>query len=213
MHIGKLTVVIGAIALSAGCATGSKEIKASYVSPMTYDAYSCQQLIQETQRLQGRISSVAGDVDQKASGDRVKMGVGLVLFWPTLFFLKGDGPEAQEYARLKGEHQALEDTYVRKNCANLLANENAANQASRDPVLQQDGRGIPAGNSQPAALQDTAVGHQLASAARKELIRMQCSNDLALVSDERGEAVFEGRCGNGKRQLVACRGMACKPLN
>ena len=28
------------------------------------------------------------------------MGVGLILFWPTLFFREGgDGPEAAEYAR------------------------------------------------------------------------------------------------------------------
>lgn len=213
MYIGKLAALVGAVALCAGCATGSKDIKASYVSPMTYDAYSCPQLVQETQRLQGRISSVAGDVDQKASGDRVKMGVGLVLFWPTLFFLKGDGPEAQEFARLKGEHQALEDAYVRRNCANEMAGQNAASPESGAPALQQQTPAASAWPNQPAALEATAIGNPLAPPARKELIRLQCSNDLALVSDERGEAVFEGRCANGKRQLVACRGMACKPLN
>jgi hypothetical protein len=36
------------------------------------------------------------------------MALGLILFWPSLFFLDGDGPEAQEYARLKGEYEALE---------------------------------------------------------------------------------------------------------
>jgi len=55
-------------------------------------------------------------VDKKASGDKVKMGVGLVLFWPALFFLKGDGPETQELARLKGEHDALEQAYLKKSC-------------------------------------------------------------------------------------------------
>lgn len=213
MNIGKSTALAVAIALCAACATGSKDIKASYVSPMTYDGYSCPQLVQETQRLQGRISSVAGDVDQKASGDRVKMGVGLVLFWPTLFFLKGDGPEAQEFARLKGEHQALEEAYVRKNCANLMAGQNASGTAAGGPLLPQQSPADSAQSTQPTALDATAIGHPLASPARKELIRLQCSNDLSLVSDERDEAVFEGRCVDGKRQLVACRGMACKPLN
>ncbi|MBW8368818.1 MAG: hypothetical protein K0M70_13280 [Arenimonas sp.] len=213
MNFGKLTALVCAATLTTACATGSKEIKASYVSPMTYDAYSCQQLIQETQRLQGRISSVAGDVDQKASGDRVKMGVGLVLFWPTLFFLKGDGPEAQEYARLKGEHQALEDTYTRKNCANLMADQNGASRASAGQVGQPMAPATEAAGGSLLATTDSAVGHQFASPARKELIRMQCSADLGLVSDERGEAIFEGRCNDGKRQLVACRGMACKALN
>lgn len=213
MNICKIGGVFAVVALSVGCASGSKEIKATYVSPMTYDAYSCQQLIQETQRLQGRISSVAGDVDQKASGDRVKMGVGLVLFWPTLLFLKGDGPEAQEYARLKGEHQALEESYVRKNCSNLIAEQNASRQVDGGPAQQVDNRAAPPAVVQSTALTNSAAGHQLSAPARKELIRLQCSNDLTLVSDERGEAVFEGRCTSGKRQLVACRGMACKPLN
>lgn len=45
------------------------------------------------------------------------MGVGLVLFWPTLFFLEGgDGPQAQEYARLKGERDAIERVSIQKKC-------------------------------------------------------------------------------------------------
>lgn len=104
--------------LVAGCASNSKEIKAAYVSPMTYDRFECAQLVEENQRIQMRISEVSGDVDKRASGDKTKMGVGLILFWPTLFFLKGDGPEAQELARLKGEHDALEKAYVEKSCSN-----------------------------------------------------------------------------------------------
>ena len=47
-----------------------------------------------------------------------QMGVGLVLFWPTLFFLEGgDGAEAAEYARLKGERDALEQAYTQKKCS------------------------------------------------------------------------------------------------
>jgi len=103
--------------LLAGCASNSKEIKAMYVSPMTYDGYNCQQMREENQRIQGRLSEVAGTVDKRASGDKTKMGVGLILFWPTLFFLKGDGIEAQELSRLKGEHEALEQAYIKKSCA------------------------------------------------------------------------------------------------
>ena len=45
------------------------------------------------------------------------MGVGLILFWPALFFLEGgDGPEAQEYARLKGEREAIERSSIKKKC-------------------------------------------------------------------------------------------------
>jgi len=45
------------------------------------------------------------------------MGVGLLLFWPTLFFLEGgDGPEAAQYADLKGEFEALRQASVQKCC-------------------------------------------------------------------------------------------------
>jgi hypothetical protein len=45
------------------------------------------------------------------------MAVGLVLFWPALFFLEGgDGPEAAEYACLKGEVDALEQVAIQKKC-------------------------------------------------------------------------------------------------
>jgi len=117
----KWTLAMGAVLLLAGCASGSSEIRAAYVSPMTYESYTCPQLVQENLRLQNQLGSVAGSVDKKAHGDAVKMGVGLVLFWPTLFFLKGDGAEAQEYAQLKGKYQALEEAYTLKNCASAAA--------------------------------------------------------------------------------------------
>jgi hypothetical protein len=45
------------------------------------------------------------------------MGIGLVLFWPALLFLEGgDGPEATEYANLKGEYEALRENSVSKKC-------------------------------------------------------------------------------------------------
>ena len=43
------------------------------------------------------------------------MAVGLLLFWPALFFLEGgDGPEAAEYARLKGQYEALRTVAVQR---------------------------------------------------------------------------------------------------
>lgn len=99
-----------------GCASSSKEISAAYISPMTYDSYNCEQLSAEMQRISSRVQQVSGSVDSRASNDSVAMGVGLVLFWPALFFLKGDGPEAQELARLKGEYDAVNQTAIRKQC-------------------------------------------------------------------------------------------------
>ena len=47
------------------------------------------------------------------------MGIGLVLFWPALFFISGDD-RAEELARLKGEAEASEQAAIQKNCHELL---------------------------------------------------------------------------------------------
>ena len=45
------------------------------------------------------------------------MGIGMLVFWPALFALEGgDGPGATEYARLKGEYEAVRSTSVLKEC-------------------------------------------------------------------------------------------------
>ena len=45
------------------------------------------------------------------------MTIGLLLFWPALFWLEGgDDARAGEYAHLKGERLALEDAAVMKKC-------------------------------------------------------------------------------------------------
>ena len=104
----------------AACADSSNKIAASYVSPLVYQDYSCSQLAAEIGRITARVAEVAGVQDEAASDDAVLMGVGLVLFWPTLFFLEGDTGREAELGRLKGEMQAIEKTATRKNCTAVL---------------------------------------------------------------------------------------------
>ena len=64
-----------------------------------------------------RASELHGQLKKTADNDAAQMGVGLILFWPVLFFLEGgDGPQAAEYARLKGERDALEEVAIFKKC-------------------------------------------------------------------------------------------------
>jgi len=108
--------VICAFVLTA-CASHPDKIASSYVSPIQYQSYDCQQIAAEMTRVSRRVSELYGHLDKTADNDAAQMGVGLILFWPTLFFLEGgDGPEAAEYARLKGEREALETTAIEKKC-------------------------------------------------------------------------------------------------
>ncbi len=100
----------------SGCASNPDNIAAAYVSPLQYNNYSCPQLREEATRVSSRAIQVSGAQSSKATSDAVAMGVGLVLFWPSLFFIKGDGTTAAEVARLKGEMDAIEQASVTKRC-------------------------------------------------------------------------------------------------
>lgn len=107
---------LAATLLLSGCATSPTSIQASYVSPTAYQAMSCSQLTEEAQRVSQRAVAVTGVQNQRATTDAVAMGVGLVLFWPALFFIGGDKGNAAELASLKGQMQAIEEVNRAKNC-------------------------------------------------------------------------------------------------
>lgn len=100
----------------AGCATSPENISAAYVSPLQYESYSCPQLREEATRVSMRATQAIGEQDSKATRDAVVTTVGAVVFWPALFFIKGDGATGAEVARLKGEMQAVEQASIRRNC-------------------------------------------------------------------------------------------------
>ncbi len=99
----------------AACASKSDNISAAYVSPLQYQGYNCNQIRSELARVSRRVNEVAGVQDSQASKDSVALGVGMVLFWPALFFMIGKDKE-EELARLKGEYEALEQAAIQKDC-------------------------------------------------------------------------------------------------
>ena len=102
--------------LVAACASKSSSIQASYVSPVQYESYTCDQLLAEGQRLSARAAVVSGAQDKNRTSDAVLTGVAVVVFCPALFALEGDGQTAAELGRLKGELEAVEQASIRKNC-------------------------------------------------------------------------------------------------
>ena len=99
-----------------GCASKSSDITASYVSPVMYESWTCRQLSEEAARLSSRAAIAAGVQDEKATGDAWKTGAAIILFWPAAFAISGDGGNAAELARLRGEMDAVEQASIRKNC-------------------------------------------------------------------------------------------------
>lgn len=102
--------------LAISCASSSKEISAIYVSPTQYNQFNCEQISQELARLNGRKIALAADLDEKASGDKGMTAVSAILFWPAAFALGGNEGQETEYARLKGEYDAVQQSGIEKNC-------------------------------------------------------------------------------------------------
>ena len=103
--------------LLIGCATQPKDLPTAYVSPLQYKDYSCDQISMEMNRVSRKVNELRGDLKEEADTDSAQMAIGLIIFWPALFFLEGgDGADAAEFSRLKGEFEALEQMSIQKSC-------------------------------------------------------------------------------------------------
>jgi len=109
-----LTLLVMAIFVS-GCATAPGKIKASYVSPVQYYSWSCEQIQLEMARVSAKVSELSGVQQGERTKDTVALTAGLIIFWPALFFMMGDD-QKQEIARLKGEYEALEKAAIHNEC-------------------------------------------------------------------------------------------------
>lgn len=139
-----LLCLVSQLAILPSCASSADKISPAYVSPLQYQHYSCNQIRSEMIRVSRRVNEVAGVQDHQASKDSVALGVGLVLFWPALFFMIGKDKE-EELARLKGEYEALEQSAIQKDCdvaAELQAARemNEKRQSSKKEQQKQTGK-------------------------------------------------------------------------
>ena len=113
----KSMACISLLAFLAGCSTASQKITAEYISPIQYQSYDCDQLAQESNRILVRVKQLGVRLDQAASNDKAIGVVGAVLFWPALFALGGTKQQEAEYARLKGEYDAVSQAQILKKCS------------------------------------------------------------------------------------------------
>ena len=122
----KTFVFLLALVFLSACASKSKNIDSTYVSPLAYQSYNCEQIGREMSRVGLNLSEVSGTQDSTATKDTVAMTVGLVVFWPSLFFLAAGEDQKGEIARLKGESDALEQSAISKQCTTVLAQRDEA---------------------------------------------------------------------------------------
>lgn len=116
-----ILVAATATAMLAGCATPPKDIAPAYVSTNLYQSLSCAQLRDEAESVSARAAQAYGVQEQNQGKDAAMTTVGMVLFWPALFFMEGDGAAAADVARLKGEMQAIDQVNRVKGCGIVFA--------------------------------------------------------------------------------------------
>ena len=113
----KLVYIFGVLALLfAGCAQKADNIKASYVSPLKYESYTCEQLKEEIFRINEKTAALAGQQNSTSTKDAVAMTAGVVIFWPALFLLALGDDEKEQIARMKGEYNAIKIAAEKKKC-------------------------------------------------------------------------------------------------
>ena len=103
--------------LLVACAPHSDEIRGKEVSVEPYQNLSCSEIHDKLNVNLEKIKELAQRIEETADTDETQTAVGLILFWPILFALEGhETPEADEYAQLRGECLALENTAILKHC-------------------------------------------------------------------------------------------------
>lgn len=114
--IKKTIMALTALTVTA-CASNPDKLGTQQVSSYKYINFNCTQLSMQLDNKNARLSSLYAQLKKERDADEIQVGVGLLLFWPTLLFVEGgDGPEAVEYSRLKGEVQAIQEVMINKSC-------------------------------------------------------------------------------------------------
>lgn len=109
-------MLAGGLALVAGCATRSSEVRPKPGDPAAYAGWDCERLFDETDLVQQRAADVAYAVDARVGNNMIALGLGVTVFWPALLAMRPDGPEAVELAELKGRYEALRLAADRRHC-------------------------------------------------------------------------------------------------
>jgi hypothetical protein len=111
--------ILGIVALGAalgGCASSAADIAPAYVSPVTYQSFTCQQLGQEAQAISARAAALSGAQDSQHTKDAVATTAAVIIFWPAAFLVGGDKQTAAELAQMKGQLIAVEQASIQRKC-------------------------------------------------------------------------------------------------
>jgi len=104
--------LLGLVVLGiSGCAKSPESIAPAYVSPVSYEGWTCRQLGLEHKRLTAALATASEQQRQARTNDIV----GVALIGLPVSSLSGDNI-AYQIARLKGEEEVVRKMMIKKNC-------------------------------------------------------------------------------------------------
>jgi hypothetical protein len=110
-------------ALVTGCTTDPKNISSLYVSPEPYRVYDCQRLEDEFERITDRLERLRFRLYDRSSKETLDILTEGAILWMGVvtdqIILGSSKEEESEYARLKGERNAVREVAVEKGCPDL----------------------------------------------------------------------------------------------
>src|SRR6478672_498950 len=116
MRVNRLLAASVVSTLLGACASSSSDIGGTYVSPVAYQSYNCQQLALEAQSVSTRAATLSGAQDSQRSKDQLATAAAIVIFWPAAFLVGGDKQTAAELAQMKGQMTAIEQASIARKC-------------------------------------------------------------------------------------------------
>lgn len=194
MNTKQITALLIMTAFVTGCAKSSSEIATTYVSPIQYQSYSCDQVSAEMSRVTTRVSELGGRLDEASSNDAAITGIGLILFWPVLFALGGTKSQEAEYGRLKGEYDALNQVAIQKQCT-MQFNVNPATGSATavTPANQQTAPTVADGVERITITNATSANVSAPAATEKKLTISEASDKCKALGITSGTEQF-GKC-------------------
>lgn len=116
MKFSTVAMIAFATAAISACAQKPEAIQAAYVSPTSYQGWSCQQLQSEAVRVDAALMRASEQQEKARSNDTV----GVIFLGLPVSSLSG-GNVATQIADLKGRKEVLEQTQIGRNCVVLRA--------------------------------------------------------------------------------------------
>jgi predicted peptidase len=203
--------ILACCVLVSGCASNPDKIKTAYVSPLKYANFSCAQIAAEMDHIGRSTTQLYQSLQSESKADNWQMGVGLLLFWPSLFFLEGgDGPEAAEYSQLKGDYEALRQASNQKECmVSARSPEDIIKEAeklkkSKPEVISEAATG--------EAIDDDAAIEKYRFAARKFSISLGCMTGVELLKSGPEFEVYASSCDGNQGVIIQCKADSCEKI-